>query len=132
MASAACVASRRRRSSIQRNKSKRSPGNRAPFLLPSSQPVVTLLSCSLPRDLLAASIGFRDNPIPRSRNRLMPQSPIWQTEFGDGALVACAIHDGHAVRPDVADCLRLDSAQRRYEEDPYTGDWTSIASTRII
>jgi len=34
--------------------------------------------------------------------------------------------------PTVADCLRLDSAQRRYEEDPYTGKWTSIASTRII
>jgi N-formylglutamate deformylase len=60
------------------------------------------------------------------------QSPIWQTEFGDGALVACAIHDGHEVRPDVADCLLLDSAQRRYEEDPYTGSWTSIAPTRII
>ena len=39
-----------------------------------------------------------------------------------GPLVACAIHDGHDVRPDVADCLRLNSAERLYEEDPYTGD----------
>jgi hypothetical protein len=60
------------------------------------------------------------------------QSPIWQTEFGDGALVACAIHDGHDVRPKVADCLRLDSVQRQYEEDPYTGEWTTIAPTRVI
>jgi N-formylglutamate deformylase len=60
------------------------------------------------------------------------QSPIWQTEFGEGALVACAIHEGHDVRPDVADCLRLDSVQRQYEEDPYTGEWTSIAPTRVI
>ncbi len=60
------------------------------------------------------------------------QSPVWQSEIGNGPLVACAIHDGHEVRPDVADCLRLDSAQRLYEEDPYTGDWTSIASTRLI
>jgi N-formylglutamate amidohydrolase len=46
--------------------------------------------------------------------------------------VACAVHNGHEVRPDVAACLGLDSNQRLYEEDPYTGDWTSIASTRII
>jgi N-formylglutamate deformylase len=60
------------------------------------------------------------------------QSPIWQTEFGDGPLIACAIHDGHEVRPAVDNCLRLDSAQRRYEEDPYTGGWTFIAPTRVI
>lgn len=58
--------------------------------------------------------------------------PIWQTEFGDGPLVACAIHDGHDVRPDVAARLRLDDAQRRYEEDPHTAAWTSIAPTRIV
>ncbi len=57
---------------------------------------------------------------------------IWQTEFGDGPLVACAIHDGHDVRPEVAACLRLDDSERRYEEDPYTGAWTSIAPTRIV
>jgi N-formylglutamate deformylase len=63
---------------------------------------------------------------------MMSQSPIWQTAFGDGPTVACAIHDGHDVRPEVADCLRLDAAQRLYEEDPYTGEWTSIAPTRVI
>jgi N-formylglutamate deformylase len=57
---------------------------------------------------------------------------IWQTEFGDGPLVACAVHDGHAVRPEIAACLRLADAQRRYEEDPYTGLWTTIAPTRIV
>src|SRR5687768_2119530 len=56
----------------------------------------------------------------------------WQTEFGDGPIVACAVHDGHDVRPDVAACLRLDAAQRMYEEDPHTGQWTSIAPTRIV
>ncbi len=59
-------------------------------------------------------------------------NPIWQTEYGDGPLVACAVHDGHAVRPDVAECLRLSNAERLYEEDPYTGAWTSIAPTRIV
>src|SRR5687768_1587147 len=57
---------------------------------------------------------------------------IWQTEFGEGPLVACAVHDGHAVRQEVAACLRLTESQRLYEEDPYTGEWTSIAPTRII
>jgi N-formylglutamate amidohydrolase len=68
---------------------------------------------------------------PTTETRTM-QSPIWQTEFGDGPLVACALHDGHDVRPNVAACLRLDDAQRRYEEDPYTAAWTTIAPTRII
>jgi N-formylglutamate amidohydrolase len=62
----------------------------------------------------------------------MQELPIWQTEFGEGPLVACALHDGHSVRPDVADCLRISEDERRYEEDPYTGIWTSIAPTRII
>jgi N-formylglutamate amidohydrolase len=59
-------------------------------------------------------------------------NPIWKTEFGDGPLVACAIHDGHDVRPEVADCLRLSDGERLYEEDPYTAEWTFIAPTRVI
>ncbi len=58
--------------------------------------------------------------------------PLWQTELGDGPLVACALHDGHATRPEVAALLRLDATARRYEEDPHTGDWTTIAPTRIV
>jgi N-formylglutamate deformylase len=59
-------------------------------------------------------------------------NPIWQTEFGDGPLVVCAIHDGHEVRPDVTECLQLSDAERLYEEDPYTAEWTHIAPTRIV
>ena len=43
-------------------------------------------------------------------------SPIWQTEFGDGPLVACAIHDGHEVRAGrrrVPAARRLRAALRR-------------------
>src|SRR6476620_3679529 len=78
-----------------------------------------------------ATIGYLGVPA-AFENRVMMQSPIWQTEIGEGPLVACAIHDGHAVRPEVAECLKLDSVQRLYEEDPYTGAWTAIAPTRII
>jgi N-formylglutamate deformylase len=58
--------------------------------------------------------------------------PFWQLELGEGPLVACAVHHGHAVRPEVAALMRLDAAERRYEEDPFTGDWTSVAPTRFI
>lgn len=58
--------------------------------------------------------------------------PTWHFEIGDGPLVACAIHNGHAVRPEVEALLGLSDAERRYEEDPYTGDWTTIAPTRFI
>jgi N-formylglutamate amidohydrolase len=47
-------------------------------------------------------------------------------------LVACAIHHGHEVRPEIAALLRIQPEQRRYEEDPFTGGWTSIAATRIV
>jgi N-formylglutamate deformylase len=58
--------------------------------------------------------------------------PIWHTELGEGPLVACAIHDGHATRPEVSALFRLDDAARRYEEDPYTGAWTASAPIRIV
>jgi N-formylglutamate deformylase len=57
---------------------------------------------------------------------------IWRTEFGHGPIVACAIHDGHALRPDVAAIVKLGDAVRLYEEDPFTGGWTSIAPTRVV
>ena len=40
--------------------------------------------------------------------------------------------DGHDVRDDVARYLALDDSQRLREEDPFTGDWTQIAPTRVI
>lgn len=58
--------------------------------------------------------------------------PIWQIEIGDGPLVACALHDGGAVRAEVAAVLRISPDERRVEEDPYTADWTTIAPTRIV
>lgn len=46
--------------------------------------------------------------------------------------MACAIHAGHFVRPEVAGLLRLDEAQRLYEEDPFTDRWTAIAPTQLV
>ncbi len=58
--------------------------------------------------------------------------PIWRLEVGDGCLVATAIHDGHELRPEVADNMALDEASRTREEDPFTARWTTIAPTRVI
>ncbi len=56
----------------------------------------------------------------------------WHIQKGNGALVAAAVHDGHALRDDVAPHSALSESERLREEDPYTGLWTDVADTRII
>ena len=57
---------------------------------------------------------------------------IWRLHVGHGPLVATAIHDGHEVREEVLNLMSLDDAGRLREEDPFTGQWTSVAPTRVI
>ena len=57
---------------------------------------------------------------------------LWRVEQGRGPLVAAAIHHGHGVRDEVARHLALSEADRLREEDPFTGDWTAMAPTRIV
>lgn len=57
---------------------------------------------------------------------------IWVTERGSGPLVATAIHDGHEVRPDILALMKITEADRLREEDPFTGDWTAVAPTRVV
>ena len=57
---------------------------------------------------------------------------IWKIIEGEGPLVATAIHDGHAVRPDVLAHVALDEANRLREEDPFTAHWVTVAPTQII
>lgn len=47
-------------------------------------------------------------------------------------LVAAAIHDGHVLRPEVAEIMRLAPEERLREEDPYTARWTSFTPWRVI
>ena len=56
----------------------------------------------------------------------------WIWTVGNQPLVAAAIHDGHAVREEVAAHLALDCRDRRREEDPFTAQWTRVAQTRLI
>lgn len=57
---------------------------------------------------------------------------IWRLEIGDGPLVATAIHDGHELRDELAEYMSLDDAGRLREEDPFTGQWTKVAPTRVV
>ena len=62
----------------------------------------------------------------------LPESQIWTRTLGEGPLVAVALHHGHDLRPEVRDFVQLSDEQRLREEDPFTGDWTTIAPTRFV
>ncbi len=61
---------------------------------------------------------------------------IWSEEVtpaeSDLPVIAFAIHDGHLLRDDVVPHMALGGDERRREEDPFTGDWTTIAPTRVV
>jgi N-formylglutamate amidohydrolase len=57
---------------------------------------------------------------------------LWEIIVGDDPVIATALHDGHALREEVAAIMELSEAARLREEDPYTGSWTSVATTRVI
>ena len=59
-------------------------------------------------------------------------SDIWKLTWGEGPVVALAIHDGHLVRPGLETRLALNEGDRLREEDPFTGTWTEIAPTRVV
>ncbi len=56
----------------------------------------------------------------------------WEKVEGAGPVVACAVHAGHDVRPEVAALLAVDDVTRLWEEDPHTGGWTVLAPTRLV
>lgn len=59
---------------------------------------------------------------------------IWSltNQGGESPIFATAIHDGHEIRPEVAAYLALDDDERLREEDPFTGNWSSVAETSVV
>ena len=57
---------------------------------------------------------------------------LWTLTEQEGPIVACAIHEGHDVRPEVAIGLALHENDRLREEDPYSGEWTAVGDTRLV
>src|SRR5687768_4454970 len=56
----------------------------------------------------------------------------WTVQHGPGPVVATAIHDGHDLRPEVAQCVALPDGDRLREEDPFTGEAARGAPTFVI
>ena len=56
----------------------------------------------------------------------------FRIQAGPGPIVAAAVHNGHAMREEVAERYTLAEAERQREEDPYTGQWTAIADSQIV
>jgi len=48
------------------------------------------------------------------------------------AIVATALHDGHETRSSLAGQFALSPAERLREEDPYTGEWATVAPTYLV
>jgi N-formylglutamate deformylase len=58
--------------------------------------------------------------------------PFETTWHAAGPLLAIAAHDGHTLRPDASPWILLDDAARLREEDPWTGEWTSLGDRSIV
>ena len=56
----------------------------------------------------------------------------WSITRGPGAVLATAIHDGHDLRPAVAEAMQLSESDRLREEDPFTGEAVRGVATHII
>ena len=56
----------------------------------------------------------------------------WTVTRGPGPVVATAIHDGHDVRPAIANAMILPSGERLREEDPFTGQAVTEVPTHIV
>ena len=51
---------------------------------------------------------------------------------GPGPVLATAIHDGHELRPEVAEAMKLPEPDRLREEDPFTGQAILDVPTHVI
>ncbi len=60
------------------------------------------------------------------------KEPTWSIVTGEGPLVATAIHNGHAIREELRVRSALSESERLREEDPFTGEWTTVAGTRVV
>jgi len=61
----------------------------------------------------------------------MNTSP-WTINTNPTPLIATAIHNGHEARDEVAQLFALSDSDRLREEDPFTGQWVTIAGTRVV
>jgi len=56
----------------------------------------------------------------------------WTVTRGPGPVLATAIHDGHDLRPAVAEVMTLPDVDRLREEDPFTAQAVTGVPTHIV
>ena len=56
----------------------------------------------------------------------------WTLTRGPGPVLATAIHDGHDLRPAVAEAMSLPDADRLREEDPFTAQAVTAVPTHVV
>lgn len=62
----------------------------------------------------------------------MRDSHWWTAQRGPGPVIATAIHDGHALRHEVAEAMKLPADERLREEDPFTGQAVVGVPSHIV
>ncbi|MGI8670597.1 MAG: N-formylglutamate amidohydrolase [Aridibacter sp.] len=60
------------------------------------------------------------------------KNKIYTLKKGDSPIIATAVHDGHDLREEVAEIMKLSESNRLREEDPYTSSWVDVADTQIV
>ena len=63
--------------------------------------------------------------------QLVRPSADWDLVLGDGPVLTTAIHDGHLLRESLRPHLAIEAEDRRREEDPLTGLFTSVGDVRL-
>ncbi|MGB3338516.1 MAG: N-formylglutamate amidohydrolase [Devosia sp.] len=64
---------------------------------------------------------------------LLPaRGALWSVERASSPLIGTAIHNGHALRDEVAAAMGLDDAQRLREEDPFTEYTIRDVPNRVV
>ncbi|WP_108462523.1 N-formylglutamate amidohydrolase [Devosia naphthalenivorans] len=65
-------------------------------------------------------------------NCLVGSDALWSVDRAASPLIGTAIHNGHALRDEIASTIALDDAQRLREEDPFTEYTIRDVPNRIV
>lgn len=57
---------------------------------------------------------------------------MWIFEKGSIPIFATAIHNGHFVRKELLNIMKISEIDRLREEDPYTAEFTTISDNRMV
>jgi N-formylglutamate amidohydrolase len=62
----------------------------------------------------------------------MADDELWTVHRADLPMLSTAIHDGHGLRPEVAELMALPDDIRLREEDPYTARFAEVVANRVV